>query len=111
MAVYMVWLVSMSYICHISTLIILPSPPFLPILPTLPGNGCVNDTEQNLETYTAFQHEQKLIPATTQPKTMSGAMSAMVQNLGYTPNYYDYRYAVGCVCYGCWCIEYGVYDG
>jgi hypothetical protein len=52
------------------------------------GNGCVNDTVQGTAEYVQFQHEQSLIPASSNPKTMAAAMTAMNSHLGYNPNYY-----------------------
>ncbi len=52
------------------------------------GNGCVNDTVQNTEQFVKFQHAHNLIPATSNPTTQAGAMSAMNSYIGYTPNYY-----------------------
>ncbi len=46
------------------------------------GNGCVNDTVQNTEQYVKFQHAENLIPATSNPKTMATAVSAMVEHIG-----------------------------
>lgn len=55
------------------------------------GNGCVNDTVQNTETFVQFQHNENLIPADANPKNMGSAELEMVKHIGYTPNYYDYR--------------------
>ena len=66
------------------------------------GNGCVNDTVQNTETFIQFQHETNLIPSTAHPKTYGGAYSEMISYIGYVPNYYDYRIqSITCdACYG-----------
>jgi carboxypeptidase C (cathepsin A) len=73
----------------------------IPLSGVVIGNGCVNDTVQDTSTYVQFQHEANLIPATSNPKTQSGAMTEMINYLGYTPNYYDFRLeAVTCsACY------------
>jgi len=55
------------------------------------GNGCVNDTVQNTDQYIKFQHETKLIPADSNPRNAAAAETEMINHLGYTPNYYDYR--------------------
>lgn len=69
---------------------------------TVIGNGCVNNTVQNTEQYVKFQHAANLIPESSNPKTMVAAESAMIKNIGYTPNYYDYRIeSISCTaCYG-----------
>jgi len=66
------------------------------------GNGCVNNTVQNSNTFIAFQHENNLIADTQNPKTSSTARAAMTKYLGYEPNYYDYRIqSISCTaCYG-----------
>jgi carboxypeptidase C (cathepsin A) len=66
------------------------------------GNGCVNNTVQNTDEYIKFQHETNLIPETSHPKTMAQADAAMINYIGYTPNYYDYRIeSISCpACYG-----------
>eukprot|EP01038_Epipyxis_sp_PR26KG_P004157 gene4157-5921_t len=66
------------------------------------GNGCVNDTVQGTSAYIQFQHQENLIPSTSNPKTMAAAEALMISNLGYTPNYYDYRQeSISCsACYG-----------
>jgi carboxypeptidase C (cathepsin A) len=46
------------------------------------GNGCVNNTVQNTDTYINFLHEQQLIPKDSAPKTKLAADSAMQKNLG-----------------------------
>lgn len=66
------------------------------------GNGCVNNTVQNSDTFIAFQHENNLIPASLKPKSSTASRAAMASYLGYTPNYYDYRTtSISCsACYG-----------
>lgn len=66
------------------------------------GNGCVNDTVQNGDEYIKFLHEENLIPANSHPKNQGAAELEMIKNIGYTPNYYDYRTeSVSCsACYG-----------
>ncbi len=66
------------------------------------GNGCVNNTVQSTEEYVNFQHAANLIPASSHPKTMGQADAAMINYIGYTPNYYDYRIeSISCpACYG-----------
>jgi carboxypeptidase C (cathepsin A) len=66
------------------------------------GNGCVNNTVQNTDEYVKFLHNENLIPASSNPRTQLQAQSAMVQHIGYTPNYYDYRVqSISCgACYG-----------
>lgn len=63
----------------------------IPLTGVVIGNGCVNDTVQGLTPYVEFQHENNLIPASSNPKTQAAAESAMIKQLGYTPNYYDFR--------------------
>jgi carboxypeptidase C (cathepsin A) len=55
------------------------------------GNGCVNNTVQSTQTYVDYLHEQSLIPASSNPTSKVAANSAVDKQLGYTPNYYDYR--------------------
>lgn len=66
------------------------------------GNGCVNNTVQNTDTFVQFQKENNLIPSDSNPRNRVAAESQMVQHLGYTPNYYDYRIeSISCpACYG-----------
>ena len=73
----------------------------IPLSGVLIGNGCINDTVQDTTQYVKFQHEQNLIPASSNPRTQTAAVTAMVDYLGYQPNYYDYRIqAVQCsACY------------
>lgn len=69
------------------------------------GNGCVNDAVQGADTYIQFLHEQNLIPASSNPSTKAAAESAMLKNLGYTPNYYDYRLQ-SVTCSACYAYNY-----
>jgi carboxypeptidase C (cathepsin A) len=55
------------------------------------GNGEIDTTIQNTDTFVQFQHASNLIPSTSQPKNQAAANSAMDSYIGYTPNYYDYR--------------------
>jgi carboxypeptidase C (cathepsin A) len=55
------------------------------------GNGCTNDTVQNTDRFIEFQHENNLIPSTSNPRNQAAAEAAMVSYIGYTPNYYDFR--------------------
>ena len=66
------------------------------------GNGCINNTVQGTEPFVAFQHENNLIPADTNPRTEGTARTMMAEYLGYNPNYYDYRIeSITCeACYG-----------
>lgn len=74
----------------------------IPLVSAVIGNGCVNDTVQNTAAYVDFQHQNNLIPSTSNPKSQATAMSEMNSHLGYTPNYYDYRIeSISCsACYG-----------
>eukprot|EP00595_Chromulina_sp_UTEXLB2642_P002408 CAMPEP_0196761334 /NCGR_PEP_ID=MMETSP1095-20130614/534_1 /TAXON_ID=96789 ORGANISM="Chromulina nebulosa, Strain UTEXLB2642" /NCGR_SAMPLE_ID=MMETSP1095 /ASSEMBLY_ACC=CAM_ASM_000446 /LENGTH=391 /DNA_ID=CAMNT_0042110737 /DNA_START=225 /DNA_END=1400 /DNA_ORIENTATION=+ len=74
----------------------------IPFSGALIGNGCVNNTVQNSNEYISFLHEQNLIPSTSNPSSQALAEVAMVKNLGYSPNYYDYRIqSISCnACYG-----------
>jgi carboxypeptidase C (cathepsin A) len=69
------------------------------------GNGCINKTVQSVDTYVSFLHEQHLITAASSPMTKATARSAMVENLGYTPNYYDYRLE-SVTCSACYSYNY-----
>ena len=66
------------------------------------GNGCVNNTVQNGDTYIDFLHAQKLIPDDATPRNEATAEAMMIKHIGYSPNYYDYRLeSVSCSgCYG-----------
>jgi len=66
------------------------------------GNGCVNDTVQNTEQYINFLHDTNLIPEDATPKSYIQAELQMIKNIGYIPNYYDYRaQSISCdACYG-----------
>jgi len=63
----------------------------IPLQGVVIGNGCVNDTVQNTDTFVEFQHEANLIPEDANPKNMGTAEAAMIEHIGYQPNYYDYR--------------------
>jgi carboxypeptidase C (cathepsin A) len=54
----------------------------IPLKHVVIGNGCVNDTVQNTDTFVEFQHQTNLIPASSNPKNMAAAESAMVSNIG-----------------------------
>jgi carboxypeptidase C (cathepsin A) len=69
------------------------------------GNGCVNNTVQNSDTFVAFQHENNLIPASSNPKSASAGRAAMAAYLGYQPNYYDYR-LTSISCAACYSYNY-----
>jgi carboxypeptidase C (cathepsin A) len=73
----------------------------IPLQAVVIGNGCVNDTVQNINQYVTFQHQENLIPSTSNPRNELSAQTEMVSYLGYTPNYYDYRIqSVSCgACY------------
>lgn len=77
----------------------------IPLVAAVIGNGCVNDTVQDTASYVDFQHENNLIPASSNPKTMASAMSAMTSYLGYNPNYYDYRLE-SVTCSACYSYNY-----
>ena len=74
----------------------------IPLSAVVIGNGCVNDTVQDTSTFVEFQHQNNLIPASSNPRSQVQAESAMVSHIGYTPNYYDYRIqSISCsACYG-----------
>jgi hypothetical protein len=69
------------------------------------GNGCVNNTVQNSDTFVAFQHENNLIPASSNPKSATAGRAAMSAYLGYQPNYYDYR-LTSISCAACYSYNY-----
>lgn len=69
------------------------------------GNGCVNNTVQDVDTFIEFQHRENLIPVDSNPKNQGAAEIAMVNHLGYTPNYYDYRIE-SITCDGCYSYNY-----
>jgi cathepsin A (carboxypeptidase C) len=91
----------------------------IPLQGVVIGNGCVNDTVQNTETFVEFQHEAGLIPEDANPKNMGTAEAAMVEHIGYTPNYYDYRlesiscsacYSYNYTAWSYWFLEQDVLD-
>jgi len=65
------------------------------------GNGCVNNTVQNSQTYIQFLEQSHLLPAGATPKTQAQAEAEMISYIGYRPNYYDFRLqSVSCgACY------------
>ena len=69
------------------------------------GNGCVNNTVQNTDTFIQFQHESNLIPSTSKPKNRGAAEAEMIGYIGYTPNYYDYRIE-SVTCSACYSYNY-----
>lgn len=66
------------------------------------GNGCINSTFEDTASFVEFQHQEGLIPDTSNPRTQAAAYAAMISHLGYEPNYYDYRTeSISCTaCYG-----------
>jgi carboxypeptidase C (cathepsin A) len=68
------------------------------------GNGCINWTVQTPDAFLEFQRLHNLVPATGPiPAQYNNDSTAwMVDYIGYTPNFYDYRLqSVECeACYG-----------
>jgi cathepsin A (carboxypeptidase C) len=69
------------------------------------GNGCINWTVQNLNSYIAFQHEHGLIPDSATPSSRTEADALAAATLGYTPNFYDYRLQ-SVTCPACYSYNY-----
>jgi len=69
------------------------------------GNGCVNNSVQSETLYVEFLKTSNLLPNDENPRTAEEADLLVVKNIGYEPNYYDYR--VICVtCPACYCYNY-----
>lgn len=63
----------------------------IPLAGAMIGNGCINNTIQGTDVLVDFMHDNSLISADQNPRTQATAWAEMVQHLGYTPNFYDFR--------------------
>lgn len=54
----------------------------IPLASVVIGNGCVNDTVQDTNTFIEFQHQNNLIPASSTPRSQAAATSAMASYIG-----------------------------
>jgi carboxypeptidase C (cathepsin A) len=77
----------------------------IPLSGVVIGNGCINDTVQDTSQLVQFQHDNNLIPSTSNPKSQSAARTAMSSYIGYDPNYYDYRIQT-VTCSACYSYNY-----
>jgi carboxypeptidase C (cathepsin A) len=77
----------------------------IPLSGVIIGNGCTNDTIQNNDRYVDFLHDSNLIPSTSKPRNMVKANAEVLDYIGYTPNYYDYRLQ-SISCRGCFGYDY-----
>lgn len=77
----------------------------IPFAGAIIGNGCTDATIQNNDKYVEFLHAAKLIPSDANPLSKASADSLVKKQLGYTPNYYDYRLQ-SISCPGCFGYNY-----
>jgi len=75
----------------------------IPLVGLAIGNGIINNTVQNDQTFIEFAHREGIIPKNSSVTSEYKARSLVSETLGYEPNYYDYRLeSVGC----CGCSSY-----
>jgi len=77
----------------------------LPLVGVAIGNGIINETLQGDKEFVKFAKTQGLVDRDAAITTEDGARQLISQNLGYNPNFYDYRLA-GVECCGCYSYNY-----
>lgn len=82
----------------------------IPLVGIAIGNGITNATIQNDEMFVKWAKTQGLIPQDSNAEREVVARVQMVMNLGYVPNYYDYRLIDQGDCCGCYSYNYSTWS-